>query len=120
LKIEIKTSPVPFFIRPITNRIAASIYDSYLNPNLETHFGFLEQQLRSSPGGGEYLCGPSLTGADILLSFPLIASKGRSPILTEAKFPQLLKYISKLEVEPGYKKAIDKIIELEGSFSASF
>jgi glutathione S-transferase len=66
------------------------------------------------------MCGPSLTGADILLSFPLIASKNRVPLLTEAKFPLLLKYIDKLEAEPGYKKAIDKIIEMEGSFSATF
>jgi glutathione S-transferase len=111
---------VPFFIKPITNRIAGSIYDSYLNPNFTTHFEFLEEQLKTAPGGGGYLCGPTLTGADILLSFPLIAAKGRSPLLTGAKYPVLMKYINKLEQEPGYKKSVDKIIEMEGSFSATF
>jgi glutathione S-transferase len=61
-----------------------------------------------------------LTGADILLSFPLIAGKGRSPMLTEQKCPLLWKYIGKLEQEPGYKKAVEKIVELEGSFKAAF
>lgn len=66
------------------------------------------------------MCGSLLTGADILLSFPLIAAKGRSPILTEQKFPLLWNYIAKLEQEPGYKKAVEKIVEIEGSFSATF
>jgi glutathione S-transferase len=116
---NIKTSPVPFFIRPITSRIAAQIHTSFLAPNLETQFAFLEDQLRSAPDGGGYLCGPHLTGADILMSFPLIAARGRVPILQKNKFPLLCGYIDKLEQEPGYKKAIDKIVEIEGSYSAA-
>jgi glutathione S-transferase len=118
--LDIKNSPVPFFIKPLTSRIAAQIHAGYLDPNLELNFKFLEEQLRTAPGGGGYLCGISLTGADILLSFPLIASKGRSLILTEQKFPLLWNYIAKLEQEPGYKKAVEKIVEVEGSFSATF
>jgi hypothetical protein len=60
------------------------------------------------------------TGADILLNFPLIVSKVRSPILTEQKFPLLWKYIAQLEQEPGYQKAVEKIVAMEGSFSATF
>jgi glutathione S-transferase len=115
----IKNSPVPFFIWPITTRIAAQIHASFLSPHFHTHFAFLEDQLRSAPGGGGYLCGPSLTGADILLSFPLLAAKGRVPALEGDRFPLLLKYIDRLEQEPGYKKAVDKIVEIEGSFSVS-
>lgn len=118
--LGIRNSPVPFFIKPITSRIAAQIHAGYLDPNLELHFNYLEAQLRTAPGGGGYLCGALLTGADILMSFPLIASKGRSPILTEQKFPLLWKYIVKLEQEPGYKKAMEKIVEMDGSFSATF
>ena len=65
------------------------------------------------------MCGAFLTGADILLSFPLIASRGRTAVLTEQKFPLLWKYIAKLEQEPGYKKGVKKIVEIEGSFSAT-
>ena len=118
-KLDINNDSVPFFMKPITSRIAGKIHSSYLNPNYETHFGFLEEQLRTAPGGGGYLCGPSLTGADILLSFPLLAARSRVPLLTEQKFPVLWKYINKLEQEPGYKTAAEKIVEMEGSFSAT-
>jgi len=119
IAMNIKNSPVPFFIKPITNGVASKIYDGFLTPNFITHFAFLEEQLKTSPGSGAYLCGPTLTGADILLSFPLIAAKGRAEPLQEAKYPLLYKYIERLENEPGYLKSVEKIVELEGSFSAS-
>jgi len=86
---------------------------------LKTHFTFLEGQLASSPHGGNYLCGQYLTGADILLSFPLIAGRHRTG-LTKELYPKLWAYIDRLENEPGYKKAADKIIEIDGKFEASF
>jgi glutathione S-transferase len=109
---------VPFFIKPITNGVANKIQTGFLNPNLKDNFNFLESQLASSPGGGPYLCGPNLTGADILMSFPLIAGKDRVGI-TKDKYPKLSAYIEKLEQEPGYKKASDKIVQIDGKFEAS-
>jgi len=107
---------VPFFLKFITNGIADKIQTSFLNPNFANNYQFLESQVNSS--GGQYLCGPHLTGADILLSFPLIAGRSRSG-LTKEKYPNLYAYIDRLEEEPGYKKSIDKIIELDGKFEAS-
>lgn len=98
--------------------IASKISSSFLEPNFKTHFGFLEDQLKTSPGGGKYLCGKTLTAADILMSFPLIAAKSRGGFLTEENYPLLAKYIDALEQEEGYKKAVDRIVELEGTFSA--
>lgn len=60
-------------------------------------------------------CFRNLTGADILLSFPLIAGRGRAG-LTKVKYPKLYDYIDRLREEQGYKKAAEKIIALEGSF----
>jgi glutathione S-transferase len=116
---DIKKSPVPFFIKPITSAISGKIYSNFLGPNFETHFSFLEQQLETSPNGGNYLCGPNLTGADILMSFPLIAAKdGRGQGLKEGKYPLLSRYIERLEQEPGYKKAAQKIVDINGKFKA--
>lgn len=113
----IKTSPVPFFIRPITGQISSKISDGYLAPQFSSHFTFLEQQLATSTGS--YLCGPNLTGADILMSFPLIAGKGRAG-LTAEKYPLLRKYVDELEKEEGYLKAAEKIVEIDGKFEATF
>lgn len=136
---EIKGSSVPFFIKPITNGIANKITESFVTPSsyskyhldclgrasrlytnhqtdLKTHYSFLEGQLATS--GGKYLCGPNLTGADIILSFPLIAGHKRTGV-TSATYPKLLAYIELLENEPGYKKAVEKIIEIDGKFEVT-
>lgn len=112
---DIQKSPVPFFIKPITKAIGNKIFEAYLTPNFKTHFSFLESQIASS--GGKYLCGPNLTGADILMSYPLIAGKARVGLSKEA-YPKLYEYTTLLENEPGYRKAADKIVEIDGKFEA--
>ncbi len=82
-----------------------------------SHFEFLEQQLDTAPNGGGYLCGPNLTGADIMLSFPLIAGGEKMGM---GKFTKLCAYVDRLQNEPGYKKAADNIVELDGKFEATF
>lgn len=42
-------------------------------PNVKRHLAFLEKQLETS--GGDFLTGPHLTAADILMSYPLLAGK---------------------------------------------
>lgn len=54
---------IPFLIRPITRAVANKIEEAYVTRNFETHFSFIEDQLATSPNGGNYLCGPNLTGA---------------------------------------------------------
>ncbi len=105
----------PFFIKPITNAIVDNIDSMLLVPNFKTQFAFLESQISSSPNGGQYLCGTELTGADIMLSFPLGAAKGRAGFMKE-KHPTLWAYVERLESREAYKKAVQKIIDVEGSY----
>ena len=49
----------------------------------------------------------------------MIAGKGRAG-LTKEKYPKLWAYVERLESEPGYKKAADKIVEIDGKFEATF
>ncbi|KAJ7072749.1 hypothetical protein C8F01DRAFT_972469 [Mycena amicta] len=120
---NIKTAPVPFFIKPITSGIASKIGTGYTNPNFVAHFQFLEDQLATAPGGGPYLCGPNLTGADMMMSYPvLLATSGsaRAPGgLTKETHPRLFAYGEKLQESESYKRAVEKIIELEGEYLVS-
>lgn len=110
---------MPFLIRPISSAIANRIFASFIFPNVKKHLAFLDQQLSTS--GGDYLCGKDLTAADILMSFPLIAGKGRfagmgkweggSP---QAAFPGIWEYIERLEKSEGYIASVKKMEELEG------
>lgn len=40
--------------------------------------------------------------------------------MTSDKYPKLYEYVDRLREEPGYKKAAEKIIEIEGSFDETF
>lgn len=111
IKLDIRDSPVPFFIKPVTRGIADKVDNVYLNENFATHFGFLESQLASSPDNGEYLCGASLTAADILMSFPIIAVIDK---VDATKHPKLKAYAAKIKAHEGNVGAIKKIEELTG------
>lgn len=115
--IVIKSS-APFFLKPIANAITGSIESKFLGPNLKTNLDFLESQISSSPNNGKYLCGSELSGADIIMSFPLSASKGRAR-LTKEKYPNLFAYVERLESIESHKRAVQKIIDIEGSYSSA-
>jgi len=108
---DIRNSPVPFFIKPVTRGIADKVDSMYLNANYDSHFSFLDSQLATSPDNGEYLCGASLTAADILMSFPIIAASGK---VDAQKYPKLKAYAARLEAHPGYVGCVKKIEELTG------
>lgn len=111
---------VPFIVRPITSIVASRIFSMFIFPNARKHLALLDQQLATSPDGGKYLCGPELTAADILISFPLVAAKARFDDMGSwnggswrAEFPRVGKYLDLLEAQEGYKKSLAKIEEIE-------
>lgn len=121
----LKGPNVPFLVRPLTTLVANQLISMIVFPNMKRHFGMLEQFLETSPGDGPYLCGRTLTGADIMLSYPLIA--GRDGAFDgigkwakgsfEATYPKLHAYTGRLAEEPGWKRSVDKIREIEGDFA---
>lgn len=98
---------MPFFIKPVTKRIANSVEDSFIKPNLERNFGFLNDQVKTAPGGGPFLCGDRLTGADIMLCFSLTAAV-EFGVLAKEKYPELGGYMERLQERPAYKRAAEK------------
>ena len=111
----LRNAPVPFFVKPITGIVASKIESAFINRNIDSHFRFLDEQLKTAPSGGPYLCGKELTAADILISFPIIAAMVRLPEGAE-KYPNVEKYADLLQGTEGYKKAVKKIEEVEGKF----
>src|SRR4051794_25544411 len=61
-------------------------------PNFQTHYTFLEDQLKTSPDRNQFLCEKDLTAADVLMSFPFKASQARSGI-SQRDFPLLWAYV---------------------------
>lgn len=115
---SIKDAPVPFFIKPIANAIVGKVTSLFLAPNFKTHYAFLEDQLKTAPEGGEYLCGKDLTAADIMMSFPLEAGQSRSG-LSKTDCPLVWAYVDRLHQREAYQRSVQKITEVEGSFKSN-
>lgn len=98
--------------------ITGAVESKFLGPSLNTHFDFLETQIATSPDNGDFLCGRELSGADIMMSFPLRAAKGRSTFSKE-RHPKLWAYVERLEAMEGYKRAVQKIVDVEGRYDPS-
>ena len=58
---SLRTTKVPFFIKPITRAIATKIDENFTDGELKTHFGWIEQALE----GSAYFAGDSFSTADI-------------------------------------------------------
>ncbi|KAI1277594.1 putative glutathione S-transferase [Xylaria sp. FL0933] len=121
----LKSNRVPFFLRPVTSIVANQVLSSFVVPNLKAQLAFLEKQLETS--GGDFLCGKNLTSADVLLSFGLVSIKDRLEEFgswptggPKAVYPKLFTYIARLESQPGYKKSIEKIKEIDSSLGIDY
>lgn len=111
---------MPFFIKPITRGIADRVDKLFLIKNIKTHFEFLEEQLASSPQNGDFFAGPNLTGADIMMIFPLEGVVKRDPMAAE-KYPKLSAYVERIHGREAYRKAMEKLEEMTGEpFDLSF
>lgn len=117
LETVIKDNPqTPFFIKPVTRAIGGKVESAFLQPNFDNHFKFVESQISSSPDSGQFLCGPELSGADVLMVFPLEAAIGRAG-LTKEKYPKTVAYVERLQQRDAYKKAVQKIIDETGEYN---
>ena len=65
------------------------------------HFSFMNHELE----GKHYFVGSELTGADIMLSFPLEASKTMGGL---TDYPNLSAFVDRMHARPAYLRALDK------------
>ena len=90
----------PALIRPIAKAIVGTVGKQFLDPNLDTHLGFIENTLQGRP----WFAGDQLSGADILMSFPLEAAGTRAG----GSYPAIRAYVERLQSRPAYRKALER------------
>lgn len=93
--------------------IAGSVNKSYPEPNFKTHFDFLEERLATS--GRDYLCGPEIALADIMIIYPLQAAKEWAD-LSPTTHSKLCAYLVGLTARESYYRAEKKVISVAGRF----
>ncbi len=97
---HIPDSPqLPWFIKPIARMITKGVTESYIDPQIKTHIAFWDSELAKSA----YFAGDDLTGADIMMSFPIEAANSRASLP-----PALTTYITKLHARLAYQTALTR------------
>lgn len=100
---RVESAPMPFFVKPVARGIARKVKQSFVEPQLETHFGYVESELAKTP----WFTGDAFTAADIQMSFPLEAAQSRAG-LTPASHPHVLDFLTRIHARPAYRRALDK------------
>ena len=98
---RIETAPVPFFLKPVTKQIASKAMAAYAGPNIKLNLEYLEEALQNS----KWFCGDEMTGADILMSFPIEAAAARTDL---TDYPAVSGFRERIRVLPAYVLAIEK------------
>ncbi|HEY1057205.1 MAG TPA: glutathione S-transferase [Limnobacter sp.] len=103
---KIEQAPVPLLLKPlilpIAKGISAQVKKSFLNPNLERQFQYLEGVLAKQP----WFCGQDMTAADIMMSFPLEAAMDRASDAS-SNLPHIKAFVERIHALPTYKKALE-------------
>jgi glutathione S-transferase len=97
------TAMTPLLLALYTGMLgeAGALLQPRIQSEIGSHLGYMSQAL----GERAFMVGEELTGADIMLSFVLEASRARGAF---ADHPNLVAYLERLQARPAYKTALEK------------
>ena len=99
---KMKTSPMPFFVKPVAKGIADKVLKTFVMPEVRSMLSYIDGVLAER----EWFAGDALTGADFQMSFPLEASMARG--LIDDRYPNIQRYVTTFQDRPAYLRALDK------------
>ncbi len=99
---KVRRAPVPFFVRPVTRGIADKVMASFVTPNLERMYAFMEGELRERP----WFAGSAFSAADVQMSFPLEAAAHRGGL--DTRHPRLLDWLERIHARAAYRRALER------------
>jgi glutathione S-transferase len=105
---KLRSSPLPFFVKPIARGIADKVEEAFIRPNLTRQLDFMESELAGRP----WFAGDAFSAADIQMSFPLEAAVVRAGL--DASRPRLMDWLARIHARPAYQRAL----EAGGPYSA--
>jgi len=98
--LRVKTTPMPFFARPIARGIADKVLRTFVDPNLRRQMAFMEAELASRA----WFVGSDFSAADIQMSFPIEAARARGEL--GADLPRLNDWLRRAHARPAYQRAL--------------
>ena len=98
---RIAGAPVPFFVKPVARKIAASLQTSFVDPQLSLHFGYIADELKATG----WFAGADFTAADVQMSFPLEAGVQRADA---SRYPAVAAFLERIHARPAYQRALER------------
>ena len=92
----------PFPIKQMVRMVTGKVRGFYLTPSLTNLLTYINDEL----GKSTYFAGETLTGADIMMSFPLEAATARGGM--NDSIPHVLSWLERIHAHPAYKRAEEK------------
>ena len=99
---KVETAPMPFFLRPVAKGIAGKVRESFITPNLERNLVYLDAELARHT----WFAGEAMSGADIMLSFPIEAAESRVGL--NPRYPHLAAFLERIRARAAYQRALEK------------
>lgn len=97
---QIAKAPVPFFVRPVVRQIAKTLDRTFVDRQIALHFDWVESELAKRT----WFAGDEMSGADILMSFPLEAA---AKLGGEAR-PKSAAFLERIHERPAYQRALTR------------
>lgn len=98
---KIDEAPMPFFVKPIARKITGNTRHNFIDPQTSLHLGHVDESLK----GRAWLLGNDITGADIMMSYPLQAAAARFGL---DAYRNIRAYLARIEADPAYIRAVKK------------
>lgn len=98
---RIKTTPAPFFVKPVVRTVGSKLGKGYVKPQLTRHFGYIEDELSSRP----WFAGAEFTAADIQMSFSLVSAHESGLV---GEYPAIGRWVEAIRARDAYQKAVER------------
>ncbi|PRP78984.1 glutathione S-transferase [Planoprotostelium fungivorum] len=93
----------PYLIYPIVYGLFATVRRGYLYPEIKKVMDYVERELDKST----WLVGDNMTGADVMMSFPVEAARAIGRLPAE-KYPNCDAFLKRIREREAYQKALQK------------
>jgi glutathione S-transferase len=99
---RIANGPAPWPISVVARRIAGTVVDSFVGPQLKLHLDYMEAELAAHT----WFAGEEFTAADVQMSFPLEAAASRAGL--NATRPHLMNFLERIHARDAYQRALER------------
>jgi glutathione S-transferase len=99
---RVAKAPVPWPISTVARRIAGTVQNTFIGPQLKRHLDYMEAELAAHA----WFAGEQFTAADVQMSFPLEAAVSRAGL--NSSRPHLMAFLERIHARDAYKRALER------------